>query len=251
MNTTSEQDVLVDMPPSESQPSSRPWDDLGGEVKGEQTTLPPKDGLKALLGAINALNEDTSYQELSIMVKETETLRMELESKEATIKELELGKEKVRETFAFTTTSLVDEHLKQCTKLESHRDGLANETTALKQTIQKRDDSRKELEDQQAQMRAEVTKLKQELNSSNAFGREERQKYLSLERDLKAAKGEIDRMKADFKHREEEITELKESKSSLERRHNDMRQSLQFSDQELKRLQGLAVELTTEPLNTT
>jgi chromosome segregation ATPase len=100
-------------------------------------------------------------------------------------------------------------------------------------------------------MQAEVAKLKEDLNSSNTFGREERQKYLELERDFKAAEGEIDQLKADFRHRESEINKLRESKLSLEKRHNDMRQSLQSSDEELERLRGLAVELRTEPLATT
>jgi chromosome segregation ATPase len=162
-----------------------------------------------------------------------------------------LSKEKDREKFELATESLVDEHHKHCTKLENHRDRLANEATAMRESIQRKDNSREVLEDQQAQMQAEVAKLKEDLNSSNTFGREERQKYLELERDFKAAEGEIDQLKADFRHRESEINKLRESKLSLEKRHNDIRQSLQSSDEELERLRGLAVELRTEPLATT
>ena len=239
------------MHPSHSHPSGGARNDLGGEGEREQTTTPTMEGLKALLGAINTLKQDSSYQQLTSVVKEVETLRTELESTEANIKQLELGKEKDREKFAFTTRSLVDEHDKQYTKLQSHRDGLANETSALRETIQKKDDSRKELENQQAQMQAEIAKLKEDVDRSNTFGREERQKYLKLERDFETAKDETERLKADVKHRDAEIAELRESKLSLEKRHNDMRQSLQSSGQQVKRLWGLAVELKTETLATT
>ena len=239
------------MPPSQSQPSSGPRSDLGSEAEGGQTALLPMTGLQVLFGAINTLKEDASCQELASVLKEVETLRVELESRETTIKQLELVQEKDRENFAFSTKSLVNEHHKRCTELESHRDGLATETSALQAIIQKRNDSRKELEDQQVQTQAEVAKLKKDLNSSNAVGRDERQKYLKLERDFQAAKGEFGQLKADFKRREGEINKLRESELSLQKRHNDMHQSLQSSDKELERLRDLAVELKTEPLATT
>ena len=239
------------MPLSHPQPSGAPRNGLGIEVESEHAAAPPMDSLKALIGAISILKEDTSYQELTSIVNEVGALRMQLKSNEATIRQLESSKEKNRETFELSTQSLVDEHHKRCTKLETHRDELANEASALRESIQKKDESRKVLADQQAQMQADVAKLKDDLNSSNAFGREERQKYLHLEQDLKAAKSEIDRLKFDVRHGEVEITKLRESNQSLEKRHNDMRQLLQSSSQELGRLRGLAVELKTETLTTT
>ena len=239
------------MPLLHPQPSGGPRNDLGTVVESEHTAAPPIDSLKALFGAINILKEDTSYQELASVVEEVGTLRMQLRSKEATIRQLESSKEKDREKFKFTTESLIDEHHKHCTKLETHRDELANEASTLRESIQTKDESRKVLEDQQAQMQADVTKLKEDLNSSNAFGREERKNYLHLEQDLKASKGEIDRLKVDVRHGEGEITKLRESNLSLEKRHNDMRQLLQSSSQELGRLRGLAVELKTETLTIT
>ena len=121
----------------------------------------------------------------------------------------------------------------------------------MRQDIQKKDDSRKVLEDQQAQMQDEVAKLKEDLNSSNAFGREERQKYIKLERDFNAAEAEIQQLKTNFKQREGEIDKLKETKLSLEKRYDDMRQSQQSSNEELERIRGLAVNLRAEPLTTT
>ena len=239
------------MPLSHPQPSGAPRNGLGIEVESEHTAAPPIDSLKALFGAMSILKEDTSYQELASVMEEVGTLRMQLKSKEATITQLESSNEKNRENFEFSTQSLVDEHHKHCTKLETHRDELANEANALRESIQKKDESRKVLENQHAQMQANVATLKKDLNSSNAFGREERQKYLHLEQDLKAAKGEIDRLKVDVRHGEVEITKLRESNMSLEKRHNDMRQLLQSSSQELERLRGLAVELKTETLTTT
>jgi chromosome segregation ATPase len=239
------------MPSSQSQNSGGPRNDLNSIAQVENTASPPINGLRTLLGAINTLKEDTCYQELASVVKEVETLHIELGSKETTIKQLELSKEEERKKFELATESLVDEHHKHYTKLADHRDRLANEATTLRESVQKKDDSQKVLEDQKAQMQAEKAKLLEDLSSSNAFGREERQKYLTLERDFKAAKGEIDQLRADSRHREGEINKLKESKLSLEKRHNGMRQSLQSSDEELKRLRGLAVELRTETLATT
>jgi chromosome segregation ATPase len=239
------------MPPSHSQPSDGARNNLDSEAQGEQTASPPMNGLRTLCGAINTLKEDASYQELANFLKEVETLRMELESKETTIKQLELSKETDRKNFEFTNESLINEHHKHYTKLADHRERLANEATAMRESIQKKDDSQKVLEDQQAQMQDEVAKLKEDLNSSNAFGREERQKYLKLERDFNAAKDEIHQLKANFKYREGEINQLKETKLSLEKRHNDMRQSLQSSNEELERIRGLAVKLRAESLTTT
>ena len=236
------------MPPLHSQPSDG---SRNSEAQGKQSASPPMNGLRALFGAINTLEEDASYHELANVVKEVETLRMELESKETTIKQLELSKETDRKKFEFTNESLINEHHKHYAKLEDHREKLANETTAMRQDIQKKDDSRKVLEDQQAQMQDEVAKLKEDLNSSNAFGREERQKYIKLERDFNAAEAEIQQLKTNFKQREGEIDKLKETKLSLEKRYDDMRQSQQSSNEELERIRGLAVNLRAEPLTTT
>ena len=121
----------------------------------------------------------------------------------------------------------------------------------MRESIKERVESRKVLKDQQVQTPAEVTKLKARLNSSDASGREERQKYLKLERDLTAATTQIEQLKADSGHKEDEIDTLTGLYPSLEKRHDDMRQQLQSCNEELQRFQGLAVELGTETLATT
>ena len=239
------------MPPPQSQHSVSPRNDPNSDNRGKQTALPPMNGLRTLFGAINALKEDTSYRELASVVNEVESLRNELESKQTIIDELELSKKEEQKKFEVFTESLVDKHHKHYTKLEAHRDGLANEATTLKESIQQKDDSRKVLEDQHTQTQAVIAKLQDDLNSSNAFVHDERQKYIKLERDLKVARSEIEKLKVDYRQKESEISKLKESKLLLEKTHNDMHQSLKSSDEELEHLRSLAVELTTEPLATT
>ena len=239
------------MPPSQAKDPVSPRKDLNSDEQPGKAASPPMDGLKMLFGAINALKEDTSYRELASLVNEVEALRTELESKQTTIKQLELSKEEEGKKFESAKELLLDEHHKHYTKLKAHRDVLANEATALRETVQQRDESRKTLEDQHNQTQAEMAKLQEALNSSNAFVHEERQKYIKLERDFKTAKNEIGKLKADSRQKESEMNKLKESNLSLEKKHNDMRQSLNSSEEELERLRGLAVELRAEPLTTT
>lgn len=117
--------------------------------------------------------------------------------------------------------------------------------------MKQKNQSQKVLEEQQAQMQAEVAKSQEDLNSRIASAREERQRYLRLDQEFNAAKGEIEQLKADARDKAVEISKLKESKTSLEEKHYELRQSLQSSEQELERLQGMAVELKIEPLATT
>jgi chromosome segregation ATPase len=239
------------MPPSHAQSSGGPQNALGIKFGGEQTATPPMDGLKTLIGAMSALNESAGYRELTHVLKEVESLRTELKTKESTIKQLEMGNQEAREKFAFANESLVDVRRKHCTELETERDDLAKEVTAMRETMKQKNQSQKVLEEQQAQMQAEVAKSQEDLNSRIASAREERQRYLRLDQEFNAAKGEIEQLKADARDKAVEISKLKESKTSLEEKHYELRQSLQSSEQELERLQGMAVELKIEPLATT
>ena len=239
------------MPPSYPQTSGGPQKKTDSEGHGEKTASPPVDGLRTLLQMMNTLDEDASFNELASVMKEVETLREEVVSKETTIKELEMSREDDKKRYDSTHQAFIDQHHKHWTRLEGDRERLLNEATAMTETMQKSDDSRKVLEDERAQMQDEVDKLNKELKSSNAFGREERQKYLNLDRDLNAANDEIEQLKAESEKRDSEINKLKASKQSLEKNHDDMRQSLQTSENELESIRGLAVKLTKEHLTTT
>ena len=209
------------------------------------------EGLKTLFRAMNTLRQDTGFNGLASVMEEVETLREEVLSKETAIKELEMSREDDQKRYDSTIESFIDQHHKHCARLEGDRERLLNEATAMTETMQKSDDSRKVLEDERAQMQDEVDKLNKELKSSNAFGREERQKYLKLDRDLNAANDEIEQLEANSKKRDSEINKLKASKQSLEKNHDEMRQSLQTSENELESIRGLAVKLTKEHLTTT
>ena len=209
------------------------------------------EGLKTLFRAMNTLSQDTGFNELASVMEEVETLREEVVSKETAIKELEMSREDDQKRHDSTIESFIDQHRKHCTRLEGDRERLLNEATAMTETIQKSDDSRKVLEDQRAKMQDETAELKEGLKRRNALGREESQKNVKLERDLTVANDEIERLKANSNKKEGEINKLKESKMSLDEEHKAMRQWLQSSDEELERIRGLAVKLRKESLDTT
>ena len=238
------------MEPSQSQPSDSFDPNSTDGVTSGQTTSRLMEGLNNLFSAIKIVEKNAGFQELMSVLKDAQSLRSELDSKEVKVKQLEALTAQDRKLFVTSIERTVDEHRNRYLELEGHRDKLAEEAATTKDTVQKQQDACRALEDHKAQMQATIDKLKQDLEGSHNLLRDEKSKSYQLERELQAAKAETARIKTDAKSKEGEIAELKESRKTLGVKFNELRQSSQANAQQLQQLRSLAIELRSEPVAT-
>lgn len=210
----------------------------------------PKQGLRGLIDVVDALKVEAS-QELTSLGQEVEDLRGQVDTREKALKQLENENRDLREQHERVYQTLVSSHHKSCTELEKAQGDLVNEISALKEDARKHENLRKGIEDREVQMQAEIAKFKEAARRSDESCKESIQRTEKLERDLKEATRDNDRLSDELRRSQDKITELSNANVLLEEKHTSVYQSLESTEKALMALRSSAAELKKEDVAVT